>query len=225
MKLKLNPFILYLLRANLAYLIILMILIATTITVPTYLVGKYFENRAKIAELEEKNIQTQIKQSVLAASQNADIRFIDEDLKILKSLIPDTENYFTIVYALEELSRQTNFVITSYTINLAGSSSEKTSLSVTGIGDQESFLKFLKNYNFSGGRLITAEKIEFNRDEFGGSTIALNFYSKRGSAQEDQNVDYQEVLKKISEIRPRVSIALQSEDSTSISYPTKSSPF
>ncbi len=226
MKLQINPFLEHLFRENASYIFMALILVISLFFVPRYMVGKYFENKTKIGELEEKVNQIKVKENILLASRNEEIQNIDEDVRILKSLIPDSENHFTIIYALEELSRQTNFIITSYTLNLTGSNLEKTSLTVTGIGDQESFLRFLKNYNFAGGRLITAEKIEFNQSQFGGSTITLNFYNKEVSSTEDQNVNYEEILKKIAEIRSKVNIGfLSDEDEISEAYPVESNPF
>lgn len=226
MRLQINPFLEHLSRENAPYIFMALVLVVSLFFVPQYMVGKYFENKTKIGELEEKVNQIKVKQNILLASQNEEIQNIDEDVRILKSLIPDSENHFTIIYALEELSKQTNFIITSYTINLTNSTAEKLSLTVTGVGDQEAFLNFLENYNFAGGRLITAEKIEFNQSQFGGSTITLNFYNKKVSSSEDQNVNYEEILKKIAEIRSKVNIAFQSdEDEISEVYPVETNPF
>ena len=101
-----------------------------------------------------------------------------------------------------------------------------SSITVTGIGDQDSFLKFLQNYNFAGGRLITAEKIEFNKGASGTSNLVLNFYNKKVSSTEDQSVSYEKVLEKISQIRSKVNIALQSEEAAAnTSYPVGTNPF
>ena len=42
--------------------------------------------------------------------------------KILTTLIPETEDYFSIIYALETISQNTGFSIVSYTINLSNTS-------------------------------------------------------------------------------------------------------
>ena len=36
---------------------------------------------------------------------------LDEDIKFLNTLIPNTEDYFSIIYALENLSQKSNFII------------------------------------------------------------------------------------------------------------------
>lgn len=202
----------------------LIFLIASTFIVPSYMIGRYFENNSKIKELEEKLAQSRVKQNILNATQGS-AENIDQDVQILKSLVPDSENYFSIIYALEELSKQTNFIITGYKINLQQGTPNKISLTITGSGDQEAFLKFLEGYNFSGGRLITADKIDFNRSQAGVSTLTLNFYSTKVSATEDQNVDYKKVLDKLAEIRPKVTVTLQGEEGIVNTYPIESNPF
>lgn len=226
MRLKINPFIGYLLKENAPYILMTLTILFSLFFVPRYMIGKYFQNKTEIGKLEEKINQEKVKQNILLASQNEEIQNIDEDVRILKSLIPDSENHFTIIYALEELSKQTNFIITAYSLNLTNSNTDKTSVTVTGIGDQEAFLRFLENYNLAGGRLITAEKIEFNQNQPGGSNIVLNFYSKKVSSAEDLNVNYEEVLRKMAQIRSKVNIAFQSpEDEISEAYPVETNPF
>lgn len=226
MKLKINPFLGHSLIENAPYILMTFIILVSFYFVPQYMINKYFKNKAEIGKLEEKINQDKIKQKILLASQNEEIQNLDEDIRILRSLIPDSENYFTIVYSLEELSNQTNFIITSYSLNLANSNPDKISITINGSGDQEAFLRFLENYNFAGGRLITAEKIDFNQNQPGGSNIVLNFYNKKVSSKEELNVDYEKVLRKIAEIRPKVNISLQNtEDNISGVYPVKTNPF
>ncbi len=225
-KIKIDPFLTFALRENLPYLIMFAFLIVSAFIVPSYMIGRYFENNSKIRELGEEIEQNRVKQSILAVSGNENIQFLDEDVRILKSLIPDSENYFSIIYALDQLSIKTGFVITAYTINLQESTPGKISLTVTGFGDQNSFLNFLKGYNFEGGRLITAERIEFNKDKTGSSTLTLNFYNKKVGSTEDQQVDYEKILSRLAELRAKVSVVLQTDDrEVSTDYPTENNPF
>ncbi len=225
MKIRLKPYHKYALRVNFPYLIIVVILFISTLVIPSFMLSKYFNNEKKIEQLEEELSQLDLKKSFLSSSLESSS--LEGDVRIIKSLVPDFENYFSIIFALDELSKKSNFIISAYTVNLKDSNQERLSLSVQGIGDHASFLNFLEQYNFGGGRLITAEKIEFNNDNLSGTTLALNFYNKKVNNIADKNIDFKQTVERLAELREKVSYVIQPEqiENPSQDYPTKSNPF
>ncbi|MCX7881302.1 MAG: hypothetical protein N2482_02185 [Patescibacteria group bacterium] len=150
--------------------------------------------------------------------------------KILNQLVPLEEDYFSIIYALEKISQKTNFIIISYSININRSHSEKLSLTITGLGDRESFFRFLQNYSFGGGRLITIDNINYTTEGFSQIQISLNFYSnllKKKSTPmilEKLTKEELETLKKIQE-KTEIELKSSNSDLEEIEYPTKTNPF
>lgn len=147
--------------------------------------------------------------------------------KILTSLIPETEDYFSIIYALETIAQQTGFEIVTYTINLSRTSPEKMSINVEGRGNLTSFLNFLQNYEYTGGRLITSERIEFSGVSFTNTRVALNFYNKKFTFNESVIPQLsQKDIAKLEEIKNKVQITFKEEGEDAASdYETKSNPF
>jgi len=96
--------------------------------------------------------------------------------EILEKLIPDQESYFLVISALDQLSERTGVVIDSYSVNLNSSTEEKLTLTVNVVGTPEAIQKFIQEYKFVSGRLITSEKIEISQDNLESMTFSLNFF-------------------------------------------------
>lgn len=114
-------------------------------------------------------------------------RKIDQDKldaynELLTKLIPEEEDYFFVISAIEQLSTQTGFSLSRYSINLSSSTAEKLSLNIDGGGDANSFLRFLNTYQYGGGRLITNENMEFSPQNFRSVRLSLNFYHRKTPA-------------------------------------------
>ncbi len=118
------------------------------------------------------------KRQAMANSPYADPQKLQEDLTLLNELIPNSEDFFSIIYSLNKLSQQTNFNILNYTVNLRQSNRNKINITLVGSGDNETFIKFLKAYNFDGGRLITSDNIEVTPQQSGAININVSFYNQ-----------------------------------------------
>lgn len=149
---------------------------------------------------------------------------LDELNKILNLLLPPEEDYFSIIIALEKISQKTGFIITSYSINLQKSNPQKLSLTISGIGDRHSFLEFIKNYQFSGGRLITIDNIKFSEAATNETKIALNFYNQ-GKKKNPPSLFLltQKDKEQLKEILSKTEIVMHEEKDTQ--YETKTNPF
>ncbi|OGK18340.1 hypothetical protein A3G67_03545 [Candidatus Roizmanbacteria bacterium RIFCSPLOWO2_12_FULL_40_12] len=224
---KINPYLKHLLRENAGYIAVLVALFISTIVFFSFLNSKLSENQTQISTLENDIKELQDKQSLLAAATGQDAGSLDNDVKIMQNLIPDFEDYFSILYALDTLSQKTGFLVNSYTINLGSSSTDKLSVVVSGVGNPDSFLKFLNEYNFGGGRLITSEKIELETKESDAFKLNLTFYSKKVSATNEKSLNYRTALQEFQKLKSKVSFSLRDSEvvATSESYPIKSNPF
>jgi hypothetical protein len=207
-------------------LIVLGILVYFTFTT-------YAADQLKLTKLEREAKDLKSKTTVLQSNTLLTEEKVAEYNKILAMLIPDREDYFSIIYALERLSVSTGFTITNYNISLGDSKSDKLAVTVQGDGDPDTFLNFLKEYPFTGGRLITNEKIEFSSSEVGKIRLSLNFYSKKlpKNAADDVTKISTNDLKLMEHVKSKISFALRepevsaSESASVMEYATKSNPF
>ena len=147
----------------------------------------------------------------------------------MNKLIPDNEDFFSVISAIERLSKETNFVINQYTINLSESTPEKLSLAVTGDGNSETFLKLLENYNFVGGRLITLNTFDFNNKGVQYS-LNFNFYHKGVPSQLSNLASIPaKDIQFMREVQSKVEFLLtstgQAEESKPADYPTTTKLF
>ncbi len=154
---------------------------------------------------------------------------IKEYNKLLVELIPEAEDFFSIIVALDRISSDSKFMITDYVVNMNASTKDKLTLTIVGKGDTEAFKNFLEEYQFGGGRLITSDKIEYGGNNSANTKITLNFYSKRFAFNETLQVGLlsKEELDRLNTIRKKISLQYASADSQFVGtdYTTKKDPF
>lgn len=138
-----------------------------------------FQLRAKYNELiaSEDNVQS-MKATITLIRNNQSIfnGRIDEYNDLLEKLIPDNESYFAVITTLEQLATRTGVIINSYSVNLDSTTEEKLTLSVTIEGDSTSLQRFIQEYRYGGGRLLTTDGLNITPSEFESMTFSLNFY-------------------------------------------------
>lgn len=229
MTLNRDYFALRLIKENATYLVGFFILLGVLIFSIIFFASQYEKTSSGITqgknELEKLKAKTNfINYRNDLANQGVDI---DSMNLIFNALVPDTEDFFSIVVALERLSIQTNFNITSYVINLNATTKEKLSLTISGQGDSESFLEFLKDYNFAGGRLITVDKISFSRESLAGTELQANFYNKKVNLSETAEAKPMTSADKalLTSIKSKIIFDVKSQQPVDINYETKSNPF
>lgn len=230
MSLKIKPYIKFLLKEHLPYFFGAVLMIVLTIYFIASFSMKTTQDTQKKQALKEELSVLRTRKNLVLAAEGPDKQNIAEDLAILHTLVPDAEDYFSILYTLENLSQQTNFNITSYILNPKESSSDKLALVISGEGNQREFLDFLSQYNFGGGRLLTADKIEFGSDS--GTQTKLNIYAYHQSAPKENLTSSKTDAKKLMEmIKPKLHIQMVQSSSpgasleTSDTYETKTNPF
>jgi hypothetical protein len=227
MKKLINPYVRKLIKENLIYIGGNVVLILLTIFLVSYSISFINDSQNRIKGLETEVGQLDRRYQILTSPVATDIEEIDSSLKVLNMLVPNIEDYFSIIYALEELSKKTNFIVNSYAISLKKSEVNKLQLIISGDGNKDSFMEFLKEYNYAGGRLVTAEKIELDSQFDGGIKLTVNFYNKDASKTPDLPLAMIEKQQEnLKEIKEKVSVLLtEGEVEEDLSYPTKTNPF
>lgn len=228
MKINIKPFIRRLLKENIFYFfgnVFLFALIVITIKIG---ITENFNYEKKISTLKTELNQLQNKVTLMNTAIPSSEK-LEEDLGFLNKLIPNIEDYFSIVYSLEKLSQKSNFIITSYSVVVGKSIPGKLKLDVTGMGDSQAFIDFLKNYNFGGGRLITSDKIQLDPNFFGTIKIDLTFYTKNVSTSKDLEIEPDgKIFKELEALKSKVNFVFESSAASSeanFNYPRKSNPF
>jgi len=222
---KIKPFIQRLIKENIFYVVgNAFIFILIIITVGIGLTENSSYNK-KISSLKIELNQLQNKVNLMNTIIPSPDK-LDEDLNFLNTLIPNIEDYFSIIYALEKLSQKSNFVITGYTVNVEKSTAEKLKLSITGIGDSQSFINFLKDYSFGGGRLITSDKIQLDPNFFGSIKIDLTFYAKSVLTGKNLALPDDKVFEELEALKNKVNFSFDSNaEIPDLNYPRKGNPF
>ncbi len=225
-----KPYVKILVKQNLAYFLILFFMIVGTLAATGYLYTIFSDTHNQIALTKAEISTLSQRQELLQSLSHNNTQELTDNLAIMNNLIPNSEDYFSIIYALDQLSKKTGFIINSYVVDLTASKQDRLALSVSGIGDPKSFLEFLKDYNTGGGRLITAETIQL--DSANSSNIKLQLYFYNKAAAGDNAVasqSYKDALKNFEKIRTKVSVAVTNEEqpasNTEQSYTLKSDPF
>lgn len=215
---KLSPYLKFLLRENIPYFLVLAILLCATFILPPYFIATYRANLIKRDEIQKEVSNLQDKANLLNALSTQHTQDLDEDIRVLQTLVPDIEDYFSIIYTLEELSRKTGFIIDSYTIQTGSSAPERLALKISGTGDSESFLNFLHEYNFGGGRLVTAREIELKTSQSGSIDLDVNFYTQSPKKTVATSVGANSAAQKISSIVSGQGASPQSDTSSPVNY-------
>lgn len=177
MKIKNNYYIQRLFKENVIYILGTIVMAVLFVYLFFIFFRQYADNNQKISSEELKLEELKSRKKILEALISFDYNQVKDFNIILNKLIPNSEDYFSILYALEKLSRETGFIINSYNINLGASQPDFLSISINGDGDINSFLKLLDSYNFSSGRLITMNDFDFNNKGI-QYRLSLNFYSR-----------------------------------------------
>lgn len=191
------------------------------------IIRAYTTVSSEVADIREEVVGLKTSLQTVQANSGELRNRLDTYNEILTTLIPEEEDYFSLIFALEQISRDTGFSILRYTISLDDSTEEKLAVSIEGVGDSVSFLRFLESYRYEGGRLITSEHIEAGSSNEGRTVVSLNFYHKAltNLSETIEPIPNSEIAR-ISEIEKKVNVSIKSNESVrSIQYPTKENPF
>lgn len=174
-----------------------------------------------------KNRRDNVLVNMKILNENGDFENYNQ---VLGMLVPESEDFFSIIYTLQQLSQQSGLKIEDYVVSIGRSTNQKTSITITYVDDQASFMKFLDLYQYSGGRLVTIPKINWKSDSSGKTKVVLNFYSKGYFPSNEQVFKISKVEQnKVKDILSKIKINLLNPDATSeadtVEYETKDNPF
>jgi len=225
---RIKPYLYRLLIENIAYIVgslTMLILIVVVVNMSLTRISKIkLERTALIQEINTRQNKVNLLNSVFPSPDQ-----LNENIAFLNRLIPNSEDYFSIIYSLEKLSEKTGFTINGYTVNIQSSTANKLRLTISGSGDSTAFLDFLENYNFSGGRLITSDKIELNPQTSTNSIkIDLTFYNKTVDLNLGKELTINEsTVEEINELKNKVQFTLKEATigASILEYPKKDNPF
>lgn len=207
--------------------VFIIILFITIFSMSNLQITKDKNNQLKQEVATLQNRKDNILVNVKVLNENGDFENYNQ---ILGMLIPENEDYFSIIYTIQQISQASGLLIDSYVVSIGNSQSQKTSISITYVDDQNSFMKFLDLYQYSGGRLITIPKINWKSDSSGKTKILLNFYTKKYIPANEQIFKISKVdQKKVQNILSKVNINVLNTEATSeaeiVDYETKDNPF
>ncbi len=97
---------------------------------------------------------------------------------LLLRLIPEVEDYFSIIASLERLSLYTGLDVSRYSIDLPEQGKDKYTLSIVGTVPQSILPLFLANYQYGTGRLVTIESMTLSDSKENNINLVLSFYSQ-----------------------------------------------
>lgn len=230
MKTKIKPFTKFIINQNIPYIAIAFVLFVLTLLLPSFIFNRINTQKETLAKEEEQLSVLQNRKKIIEAVSEQGVVDLKSDVATLQSLVPDAENYFSLIDAIERLSVETGLLITTYSIPFRAESPEKLTITVGATGDQETFINFLKNYNFASGRLITIDKVEIGPNTANSFNLNLTFYHKRAGETKAQDANLQNVVNKLNALKSKIKVVFKNQELPSsgkieIDYPTKSNPF
>lgn len=104
---------------------------------------------------------------------------VDAYNQLLARLVPETEDYFSVIASLERLSLRTGLEISRYALDLPEDGAERFTLSVVGTVPLEDLPRFLDTYKYGTGRLVTIDNIQVTNSAENNVRFNMSFYSKQ----------------------------------------------
>lgn len=220
-----DPYTLRLIRENLFYFFSLIISILVLVYVFNYQIRDFFSYQKKISDINQELTELQTKREIVYSYKPEEL---DVLIKTINALLPQQEDYFSIMSAIENISSRTGFRVLSYAVRFSQASRDKVTLEVEGYGTPDALIQFLQNYQYQGGRLITMDEIEF-APQSQKTSFTLNFYAKEAkiSSSGPLKIDKKiiDLVKKISGELSLSTTASTLEGQIEEIYSPKQNPF
>ena len=106
---------------------------------------------------------------------------------VLLQLIPEQEDYFLLIASIERFSQRTGLKVDTYSVDVPEEGSDKFTMTITGSFAPNQLTRFLENYQYGTGRLVTIENMTLNetntpeRGQIADVRMTINFYSRKVS--------------------------------------------
>lgn len=128
----------------------------------------------QVLEQEQDTVREQI--TIAQTSQRISSEESARLLLTLEQIVPSTDDYFSIILALERFSQTTGLNIARYSVNLQDQNS-RFSLNVSGALSEEDIGRFLDLYQYATGRLVTIDSITISNRSQQNIEFELSIYS------------------------------------------------
>ncbi|NTU46949.1 hypothetical protein HGA88_04970 [Candidatus Roizmanbacteria bacterium] len=214
----------YAMRESFSTVIIVVITVILALITLFFAQG-YFARKDEVEKLASEVTTLQTNKQTVESNKKIAENDIDEYNAILTQLIPESEDFFSIILALEKVSEQTGFRIAGYGVNPSLTSQERVTISVNGDGDADTFIRFLKTYQFGGGRLMTNESYNYSPNSQGKINMSLHFYSKKTSPSSSLARISSSDWELLNKVKSKTQILMKSDSTAVTDYATKTNPF
>ena len=220
----LDTYTIRLIKENILHILLL---IFFTVLIAVYIplqVISYFDTVKKNGTLRTEVEKLRLKRDVVITFSPTELNRL---VTTLNTLLPNKEDYFSILTTLENLSQKTGFSITSYTMSIAKKQNDVVQLSIVGEGSSQASLDFMYKYNSQGGRLVTIDKIEYSPNN-NKVSLVLHFYSREYKKSDTKNITGldKNTIKRLEGMSVNPQTETTSTDSgLPINYPAKVNPF
>ncbi|GIW62705.1 MAG: hypothetical protein KatS3mg090_0531 [Patescibacteria group bacterium] len=221
----LDKYTIALIKENLIYFILLAVNIAILISVSLYFRSSILEKKENIKKIQsEIDKYDRVKKRI--DSMNISTEAVDKFYQQINMLIPNKYNMFETIAAIERLARESNFATLSYTVKPENRELNQLEITIAGTSSPINFLKFLENYNFSSGKLITINEVTYNNN---ATEVEINLTFYAYDTKEDNkdvlNIELptQDDLNLLSEISSKINLDIA--ESSDNFYPIKENPF
>lgn len=225
MKRLLDLYTIQLIKENAIYFLALMIFLLLAVLVLPFQIKDFSQFKEKNQGLTQEIVQLEQKRQFIASFDTDEIERL---VATLNTILPQEEDYFSVVPVFGTLSQRTGFNLTDFTLPLSQGSAETLSLNVAAEGTPETFINFLEQYQYQGGRLITMDKVIYAPGSVQNS-VTLNFHTKKievkATSQAPQiNKTRLELIRKISDDLSQIFTA-SAGVSLDTNYTTRENPF
>ena len=225
MKKRFDIYTLRLIKDNGIYLFLLLIFIILLFGFIPLQINHFFSLDERNKKLNQELTQLKNQQNLVI---NLKSNQLDQAIKTINTLVPNSEDFFSIITALETISSKTGFSISQYRISLADISKQSIPIEITGVGGTGSIVNFLNGYHFSGGRLITITSLEYS-PSVTKLNLVLNFHNFKPTKTDIINVkfDQQEIDKfvAIGETLSKDQVNQENLIPGQFNYPVRGNPF
>jgi cold shock CspA family protein len=193
-------------------------------------INKFFSLKDSLESARQDIARLKNQQEKINSYQDVNL---DDDLKVLQSVFPDTPDRFSLFSNISLLQDSNNLVIQNFSSPFSDDDDEKIGVNVRTVATIDGYKKLLSNYFFRTGKLATIDNIfyDVNTQDL---NFTIYFHSKHiDKAQgfitkKDDNVfaQIQDIRKTIAtlSLTPDAANTFTNQNSSE-NYPAKQNPF
>ncbi|OGK28581.1 hypothetical protein A3D06_01845 [Candidatus Roizmanbacteria bacterium RIFCSPHIGHO2_02_FULL_40_9] len=224
-----NIFIIIMLQKHIVYIGGLLLFAFLIISFIPLQLKEYVEAQSNLKVLDDNLNQLTIKRSTIFQYNKHNI---DDQLALINTILPTTEDKFTIFNAADNLQFVYGMFVDKYSSPYGSMPGAFVSVAVMAQADEVQFMDFLKNYHYLTGRFMTINNIIYIPSSKSLSfTAEFHIYKPNVSSETSISFkrkileDVEMIRKTLSERNPFFMKASVKDDDVSTEYTTKTNPF